>query len=115
MSPTDLRTTSRSSTSAPQSTATTATLVPSKTKGHHSDDMAVFIAAGVGAAVILVVIGAYIKFCRGRGAERKGVFANPLYVSSGEDFDPDKDDTLLNIGGFDNTIAMTYEDEGPSL
>ena len=115
MSPTDLRTTSRSSTSAPQSTATTATLVPSKTEEHHSDDTAAFIAAGVGTTVILVAIGAYIKYCRGRGAERKGVFANPLFVSSGEDFDPDNDDTLLNIGGFDNTIAMTYEDEGPSL
>ena len=75
-------------------------MVPSKTKGHHGDDKAVFIAAGVGAAVIVVVIGAYIKFCRGRGAERKGLFANPLYVSFGEDPDPDSDDTLLNVGGF---------------
>ena len=95
-------------------------MVPSKTKGHHGDVKAVFIAAGVGAAVIVVVIGAQYavrlsKFCRGRGAEIKGLFANPLYVSFGEDPDPDSDDTLLNIGGFDKTIAMPYEDEGPSL
>ena len=97
------------------STATTVPLVPStsKGKGHHSEDTAVYVAAGVGAVVLLAGVGAYIKFWRGRGVANKGAFANPLYVSFGEDPDPDNDDSLINIGGFDKTIGTAYEGEAP--